>query len=67
VLELELEELLRGRFPTDSIDPIGKGELGADVMQQVNGAIGQPAGIILCSMAHPLGGTERARIAHSDF
>ncbi len=47
VLELELEELLRGRFPTDSIDPIGKGELGADVMQQVNGAIGQPAGIIL--------------------
>jgi hypothetical protein len=47
VLELELEELLRGRFPADSIDPIGKGELGADVMQQVNGAIGQPAGIIL--------------------
>jgi len=47
VLELELEELLRGRFPADSIEPIGKGELGADVMQQVNGAIGQPAGIIL--------------------
>ncbi|WGD51422.1 DUF2130 domain-containing protein [Bradyrhizobium sp. CB1650] len=47
VLELELEELLRGRFPTDVIEPIGKGELGADVMQQVNGTIGQPAGIIL--------------------
>src|SRR6201987_4182906 len=47
VLELELEELLRGRFPTDFIDPIGKGELGADVMQQVNAAIGEPAGIIL--------------------
>jgi len=47
VLELQFEELLRGRFPTDCIDPIGKGELGADVMQQVNGAIGQPAGIIL--------------------
>lgn len=47
VLELELEELLRERFPTDSIEPIGKGELGADVMQQVNGTIGQPAGIIL--------------------
>jgi hypothetical protein len=47
VLELELEELLRGRFPTDSIEPIGKGELGADVMQQVNGAISQPAGVIL--------------------
>jgi hypothetical protein len=47
VLELELEELLRGRFPSDLIEPIGKGELGADVMQQVNGSIGQPAGIIL--------------------
>ncbi|MGX1320765.1 hypothetical protein AB7M17_004218 [Bradyrhizobium sp. USDA 377] len=47
VLELELEELLRGRFPADSIEPVGKGELGADVIQQVNGSIGQPAGIIL--------------------
>jgi hypothetical protein len=47
VLELELEELLRGRFPSDTIEPVGKGELGADVIQQVNGAIGQPAGIIL--------------------
>ncbi|MGY4568132.1 MULTISPECIES: DUF2130 domain-containing protein [Bradyrhizobium] len=47
VLELELEELLRGRFPTDTIEPVGKGELGADVIQQVNGSISQPAGIIL--------------------
>jgi len=47
VFELELEELLRGRFPTDAIEPVGKGELGADVIQQVNGAVGQPAGIIL--------------------
>jgi hypothetical protein len=47
VLELELEELLRGRFPTDLIEPVGKGELGADVVQQVNGSIGQSAGIIL--------------------
>lgn len=47
VLELELEELLRSRFPTDIIEPVGKGELGADVIQQVNGAVGQPAGIIL--------------------
>jgi hypothetical protein len=47
VLELELEELLRGRFPTDIIEPVGKGELGADVVQQVNGLIGQPAGIVL--------------------
>jgi hypothetical protein len=47
VLELELEELLRGRFPTDLIEPVAKGELGADVIQQVNGAVGQPAGIVL--------------------
>jgi hypothetical protein len=47
VLELELEELLRARFPADLIEPIAKGELGADVMQQVNGSIGQPAGTIL--------------------
>lgn len=47
VLELELEGLLRGRFPTDLVEPVGKGELGADVVQQVNGSLGQPAGIIL--------------------
>jgi hypothetical protein len=47
VLELELEELLRGRFPTDIVEPVGKGELGADVVQQVNGSVGQAAGIIL--------------------
>jgi hypothetical protein len=47
VLELELELLLRGRFPTDLVEPVGKGELGADVVQQVNGSIGQAAGIIL--------------------
>lgn len=46
-LELELEVLLRGRFPTDLVEPVGKGELGADVVQQVNGSIGQAAGIIL--------------------
>jgi hypothetical protein len=47
VLELELEVLLRGRFPADLIEPVAKGEMGADVVQQVNGAIGQAAGIIL--------------------
>lgn len=47
VLELELEALLRARFPTDFIEPVGKGELGADVVQQVNGSIGEAAGIIL--------------------
>ena len=47
VLELELEELLKSRFPMDVIEPVGKGELGADMIQQVNGQLGQPAGIIL--------------------
>ncbi|MFQ3458709.1 DUF2130 domain-containing protein [Bradyrhizobium sp. UFLA01-814] len=47
VLELELEQLLRGRFPADLIEPVAKGELGADVVQQVNGLVGQSAGIIL--------------------
>ncbi|AUC94740.1 DUF2130 domain-containing protein [Bradyrhizobium sp. SK17] len=47
VLELELEEILRSRFPTDVIDPVGKGELGADLVQQVNAGIGQSAGTIL--------------------
>ncbi len=28
VFELELEELLRGRFPTDAIKPVAKGGLG---------------------------------------
>lgn len=46
-LELELEVLLRGRFPTDLVEPVGKGELGADVVQQVNGSVGQSVGIIL--------------------
>lgn len=37
----------RMAFPTDLVDPVGKGELGADVVQQVNGSIGQAVGIIL--------------------
>lgn len=45
--ELELEEVLRGKFPMDAIEPVAKGELGADVVQQVNGSIDQPAGMIL--------------------
>lgn len=47
VLELALEDLLRGRFPADLIEPVAKGEFGADLAQHVNGSIGQAAGIIL--------------------
>ncbi|KAA0070003.1 DUF2130 domain-containing protein [Tardiphaga sp. P9-11] len=47
VFEIELEDLLRGRFPMDLVEPVGKGELGADVVQRVNASIGQSAGVIL--------------------
>ncbi|WFU23575.1 DUF2130 domain-containing protein [Bradyrhizobium sp. CB1717] len=46
-LELDLQDLLATRFPSDLIEAIGKGELGADILQQVNGAIGQRAGTII--------------------
>jgi hypothetical protein len=46
-LELELEEILKAKFPTDSIEPVAKGELGADVIQRVNAALGATAGTIL--------------------
>ena len=45
--EADLEEILRARFPMDAIEPIAKGELGADVVHRVNATIGSPAGIIL--------------------
>jgi hypothetical protein len=46
-LELELESLLRGRFPRDLIEPVPKGEFGGDVMHRVLGANGQTCGTIL--------------------
>ena len=35
VQELELENLLRAKFPFDSIEPVPKGEFGGDVLQRV--------------------------------
>jgi hypothetical protein len=46
-LELELEELLRTNFPLDLIEPVAKGEFGGDIVQNVNSALGQSAGMIL--------------------
>ncbi|ABE64502.1 conserved hypothetical protein [Nitrobacter hamburgensis X14] len=46
-LELELESLLRGRFPRDLIEPVPKGEFGGDVLHRVLGAAGQSCGAIL--------------------
>ncbi|HVB57045.1 MAG TPA: DUF2130 domain-containing protein [Candidatus Acidoferrales bacterium] len=47
VQELELENLLRAKFPFDAIEPVAKGEYGGDVVQRVIGAGGQPSGTIL--------------------
>lgn len=46
-LELELESLLRGRFPRDLIEPVPKGEFGGDVLHRVFGHAGQPCGTII--------------------
>jgi hypothetical protein len=47
VLELELEAVLRTKFPFDSIEPVPKGEFGGDVLQRVIGPLGQSCGSIL--------------------
>ena len=47
ILELELEALLKNKFPADIIEPVGKGEFGGDIVQRVNAALGATAGIIL--------------------
>ena len=47
VQELELEDLLRTRFPRDTIEPVPKGEHGGDVIQRVIGPLGQTCGTIL--------------------
>jgi hypothetical protein len=45
-LEIELESLLRSRFPRDLIEPVAKGELGGDVVHGVVAANGQRCGTI---------------------
>lgn len=47
VQELDLEQLLHETFPQDSIEPIGKGVLGADIRQTVRSKLGTECGIIL--------------------
>ncbi|MDE2342975.1 MAG: DUF2130 domain-containing protein [Betaproteobacteria bacterium] len=47
VQELELEGLLRAKFPFDSIEPVPKGEFGGDAIQRVVSPSGQPSGTIL--------------------
>ena len=47
VQELELEALLRTKFPLDLIEPVPKGEFGGDALQRVLGGSGQACGTIL--------------------
>ncbi|MDH2918855.1 MAG: DUF2130 domain-containing protein [Sideroxydans sp.] len=47
VQELELENLLRTKFPFDSIEPVPKGEFGGDVLHRVRAPNGQASGTIL--------------------
>jgi hypothetical protein len=47
VQELELENILRTKFPFDSIDPVPKGEFGGDVVHLVRTSSGQTSGTIL--------------------
>ncbi|NGZ08217.1 MAG: DUF2130 domain-containing protein [Nitrospira sp. LK70] len=47
VQELELEALLRAKFPRDTIEPVPKGEHGGDALQHVVGPGGQPCGTII--------------------
>lgn len=47
VLELELENLLRIKFPFDNIEPVAKGEFGGDLFQRVVSQGGQASGSIL--------------------
>lgn len=47
VQELELEDLLREKFPCDRIAPVPKGEFGGDVLHTVCNSPGQACGVIL--------------------
>jgi hypothetical protein len=47
VQELELESILRSKFPHDIIEPVPKGEYGGDVLQKVMNAMGQQCGTII--------------------
>ncbi len=47
VQELDLEAVLRAKFPLDVIEPVSKGERGGDVLHRVVGPLGQVCGTIL--------------------
>jgi hypothetical protein len=45
--EVELEALLRGRFPLDLIEPVAKGEFGGDILHRVRTPSGLMCGTIM--------------------
>ncbi|MFT3878390.1 MAG: DUF2130 domain-containing protein [Gemmatales bacterium] len=47
VQELELESLLRARFPHDKIEPVPKGEYGGDILHRVFNSQSQCSGTII--------------------
>lgn len=47
VQELELESILRAKFPRDTIEPVPKGQHGGDALHRVLGSLGQVCGTIL--------------------
>jgi len=47
VLELEIEAMLKAKFPIDVIEPVPKGEYGGDTIHRVVGPSGQICGTIL--------------------
>jgi hypothetical protein len=47
VQELELENILRARFPRDALEPVPKGEHGGDLLHRVFGTLPQCCGTIL--------------------
>jgi hypothetical protein len=47
VFELEIEQVLRTSFPHDTINPVRKGQRGADVLQIVHTTTGQHCGTII--------------------
>ena len=49
-LELHLEDTLRQYFPNDKIEPVAKGQLGADLIQTVVAPGGTVAGTIIWEM-----------------
>lgn len=52
VAEIDLEETLKRNFPSDLIEPVGKGIRGADVVQTVRTTMGTVCGVILWESKH---------------